>query len=173
MTDPGIAPDIAELISTWSEVPAFVRNERLDVLLANPLATALSESFRPGVNLARFAFFDPTPRSTAVDWTEMAGQVVAVLRASTVEHRDDAGLRRLVGELASKDRAFADTWSADRRDPTQSAALVFDHPVAGRMHVWYQQLPLTGDGRSVLVVWHAADEATQEALVGLAATVGG
>jgi hypothetical protein len=103
----------------------------------------------------------------------MAGQVVAVLRASANEHRDDAGLRRLVGELASKDRVFADTWSADRRDPLQSAALVFDHDIVGRMHLWYQQLPLTADGRLVLVVWHAADESTQEALVRLAATVDG
>jgi hypothetical protein len=173
MTEPGMTPDIGELIGSWSGIAAFVRNERLDVIAANPLAAAISESFCPGVNLARFAFFDPAPRSTAVDWTEMAGQVVAVLRASASDYGDDGGLRRLVGELASKDRAFAETWSNDRRDAPQSAALSFDHDVVGRMHLWYQQLPLTGDGRTVLVVWHPADEATKEALVRLAAGVGG
>lgn len=168
MAQPGIVPEVGELIRSWTGVPAFIRDERLEVVAANPLAAMLSESFTPGVNLARFAFLDPAPRSGAVDWTEMAGQVVAALRASADAHREDAALRRLVGELASKDRAFADAWSADRRAFAPSAALEFHHDLVGPMHLWYQQLPLTSDGRSVLVVWHAADEATGAALVRLA-----
>ena len=116
MTELGILPDIRRLMASWTGVPAFVRNERLDVVASNPLAAALSESFAPGVNLARFAFLDPSPRSSADDWSEMAAQVVAVLRASANEHRGDADLRRLVGELASKDSGFADTWALDHRD---------------------------------------------------------
>ena len=171
MTDLGILPDIRRLMSSWIGVPAFVRDERLEVIASNPLAAALSESFAPGVNLARFAFLDPGPKGSADDWSEMAGQVVAVLRASAIEHRGDAELRRLVGELASKDRGFADTWARDRRDAPQSAVLAFDHEICGRMRLWYQQLPLTGDGRLVLVVWHPADEATREALADLEAMV--
>ncbi|HEY8318849.1 MAG TPA: hypothetical protein VIG76_08460 [Amnibacterium sp.] len=173
MIEPGILPDIRRLMASWVGVPAFIRDERLDVVAANPLATALSESFTPGVNLARFAFLDPGPRSSAEDWSDMAGQVVAVLRASATEHRGDADLRRLVGELASKDRGFADTWALDRRDAPKSAALAFDHDTCGTLQLWYQQLPLTGDGRLVLVVWHPADEATREALADLEAMVDG
>ena len=106
MTELGILPDILRLMSSWSGVPAFVRNERLDVVAANPLATALSASFAPGVNLARFAFLDLAPRTSAENWSEMAGQVVAVLRASANEHRNDADLRRLVGELGVEGQPF-------------------------------------------------------------------
>ena len=173
MTELGILPDIRRLMASWTGVPAFVRNERLDVVASNPLAAALSESFAPGVNLARFAFLDPSPKSSADDWSEMAAQVVAVLRASANEHRGDADLRRLVGELASKDSGFADTWALDHRDAPQSAALAFEHDTCGRIRLWYQQLPLTGDGPLVLVVWHPADEPTREALARLETLLAG
>jgi len=40
-----VPPSIQQLIAGWHDMPAFVQGRRLDVLAANPLATALSPQF--------------------------------------------------------------------------------------------------------------------------------
>ena len=163
-----IPTTIIDLIETWTNVPAFVRDEHLTVVAANPLARALSESFMPGINLAKFAFTDPTPEATAVDWTEMSGQVIAALRDEAQRHSEDGETRRIIGELASKNSHFADVWAADRRAIPQSAALDFEHPRVGLLRMWYQYLSISENSRLVLVIWHPANASSAEALARLA-----
>ena len=50
-------------------VPAFVEGRYLDVLVANPLATALSPRLRAGGNRLRDVFLDPDP-DPAVSFAE-------------------------------------------------------------------------------------------------------
>jgi hypothetical protein len=68
-----VPPSIQQLIGGWHGTPAFVQGRRLDVLAANPLATALSPLFAPGVNLLRATFLDPAVRTLYGDqWESLA-----------------------------------------------------------------------------------------------------
>lgn len=172
MIEPELPSAVAELMDLWVSVPAFVRDTRLTVVAANSLARALSESFRPGVNLARFAFIDDEADGITADRDEASGQVISVLRDEAQRHRDDPDVRRLVGELASKNSYFADVWAADQRASQGSARLELQHAVVGRLSLWYQQLPVTPDGL-VLVVWHAADESSRQGITRLVEVAAG
>jgi transcriptional regulator with XRE-family HTH domain len=71
-------PSIRQLIAGWHATPAYVQGRRLDVLAANPLATALSPLFTPGVNLLRAAFLDPAVRTLFGDhWESLAHSTIA------------------------------------------------------------------------------------------------
>lgn len=53
---------LLELVGGWPRNPAHLQNRYYDCLAANALATALSPSFRAGVNLLRAVFLDPAER---------------------------------------------------------------------------------------------------------------
>nr|WP_275413653.1 hypothetical protein [Streptomyces rubrogriseus] len=60
--------------------PAYVRNNRMDILAANPLARALHcELFETGaepVNTCRFVFLDPRTTRLYPDWERVAREGV-------------------------------------------------------------------------------------------------
>ena len=85
-----VPPSIQQLIAGWHATPAYVQGRRLDVLAANPLASALSPMFTPGVNLLRAAFLDPSVRTLFGDqWESLAHNTIAGLRALIGPEVDD------------------------------------------------------------------------------------
>jgi hypothetical protein len=52
---------VAQLIDELP-VPAFVQGRWMDVLIANPIAQALSPHYRKGANVLRAVFLDPDDR---------------------------------------------------------------------------------------------------------------
>ena len=157
-----VDPLVVELLDAWPTIPAFVRSETLDVLASNALAQAISPSFAIGVNLARFAFFDPivqdgTPRSI-----EVSGQVVSFLRALARREPDDEDIRALVGELAAQSDLFSLTWANDQRPADYLTPAVIQNPRVGELEVVFQQLLLPGDTGQVLVIGQVAPGSTSE-----------
>ena len=58
---------------SWPTTPAYIFGRYLDVLAANPLASALAPWFTPGENLVRGAFLDPRRRELRPDWERSLG----------------------------------------------------------------------------------------------------
>lgn len=56
-----VPPGVAQLIDELP-VPAFVQGRWMDVLIANPIAQALSPHYRKGANVLRAVFLDPDDR---------------------------------------------------------------------------------------------------------------
>ena len=57
----GVAPaGVRELVVSLGCLPAVVTDRHLTVVTSNPLAQALTGAFRPGVNIARYAFLGPS-----------------------------------------------------------------------------------------------------------------
>ncbi|WP_345033231.1 helix-turn-helix domain-containing protein [Kutzneria kofuensis] len=54
---------IRQLVMSWTDTPAYVQSRLHDVLVANPMATALCPSYREGVNMLREAFLNPAVRA--------------------------------------------------------------------------------------------------------------
>ena len=95
-------------------MPALVHNGRLDIVYANPLATALYlDHFRDPVaatNTARFLFLDPRARTFYVDW-ETSPRRVAVLRGEAGRNPYDRALTDLVGVLSTRSDEFRIRWA--------------------------------------------------------------
>jgi transcriptional regulator with XRE-family HTH domain len=109
---PTLRPVIQQILDAMDDLPAFVRNGRLDVLGANALGRALYAPLydSPGrspnqpVNTARFQFLDPN--AAHAFWGDkaarMAHDAVAILRAEAGRNPYDKALTALVGELSTR-----------------------------------------------------------------------
>jgi transcriptional regulator with XRE-family HTH domain len=96
--------------------PAYVRNNRLDLLGVNRLGRALlsdlytRDAGRP--NLARYLFLDPRSQDFYVDWASVARDVVSALRIEAGRNPYDRGLSDLVGELSTRSDEFRTWWAS-------------------------------------------------------------
>jgi transcriptional regulator with XRE-family HTH domain len=138
---------VQRILDGMTMVPAYVRNGRLDVLGANHLGRAvfapLFAAERP--NMARFIFLDPAAQDFYVDWAEMAGNTVALLRSEAGLDPYDPNLSDLIGELSTRSEIFRVRWAAHdvRRHRTGTKRL--HHPVVGELLLAYESMELTAD----------------------------
>ncbi|MGW3889780.1 MmyB family transcriptional regulator [Micromonospora chokoriensis] len=146
---------VRQLVGSWTETPAFVHGRHLDVLFANPLATALAPIFSAGVNLLRAVFLDPSVPALYPALTAVAANAVAGLRGQVGTETDDPRLTELVDELTAGSERFRRLWA--RHDVTARAGgglRVFQHPRVGELELRYEKFTISGTTQS-LVVYHA------------------
>jgi transcriptional regulator with XRE-family HTH domain len=166
---PRIRPGVQLMLEAMAAVPAFVRNERLDILAANALGRALySQHFdspHGPPNSARFAFLDPRATAFYVDWERVATDVVAVLRAEAGRDPCDRDLSDLVGELSTRSEAFRTMWAAHDVRRHTTGVKRFHHPVVGELTVTYEAMQLVADpGLTLFVYTPEPGSKSQEAL---------
>ena len=146
---------IRQLVGSWTATPAFVHGHHLDVLFANPGATALAPIFTAGVNLLRAVFLDPSVPALYPALDAVATNAVAGLRAQVGVEVDDPRLTDLVEELSAGSERFRRLWA--RHDVSVRAGgglRVFRHPRVGELELRYEKLTISGTSLS-LVVYHA------------------
>jgi transcriptional regulator with XRE-family HTH domain len=146
---------ILRLISTWTETPAYVYGRYMDVLAANPLATAVAPYHAVGVNLVRAAFLDPRVRDMYGDWDYVTESTVAGLRAHVGPDVDDPRLNELVGELSVRSERFRQLWARHDARPKRSGTSLLDHPQVGPLELSYEKLPIPDTNGLTLVIHHA------------------
>jgi transcriptional regulator with XRE-family HTH domain len=110
-----VRPVVQRLLDSFVGVPAFVTNERLDVIAANRLGEAFyaplfDDPVRP-VNSARFVFLNPRAKDFFDDWQKIADDTVAVLRAQAGRDPYDKRLSDLIGELSTRSDDFRVRWA--------------------------------------------------------------
>jgi len=145
---------IVELLASLHETPAYVYGRYMDVLAANPLATALLPYYRVGVNLVRASFLDPQIDETH-DRDRATEAAVASLRALTGPEVDDPRLEELVGELSVRSERFRRLWARHDVKPKRSGRSRIDHPSVGTLDLGYEKLPIADADRLTLVLYHA------------------
>jgi transcriptional regulator with XRE-family HTH domain len=146
-------------------VPAFAHDRVLEVIAANPMAQALSPSFRPGVNLVSEAFLDPDLRRLYRNWDDMTARLVSYLRAQAAVPPYDPRLPTLVEGLAERSSRFTELWSRHDAGAGSSGVNQLDHPIAGAIELNFERLTLAGTDHPVVVVYHAeAGSASERAL---------
>ncbi|OZE96760.1 transcriptional regulator [Rhodococcus sp. 15-1154-1] len=138
---------------------AFVRNQRQDLLATNNLGKAF---YAPIIgdggrvpNLARFQFLDPVSREFYPDWDAFAQMCVSIMRAEAGRDPHDKGLQDLVGELSTRDETFRTLWGAHNVRSHGAGKKRFNHPVVGEVHLAYEELVITADPGSILMVYTA------------------
>jgi transcriptional regulator with XRE-family HTH domain len=164
-----VRPGILRLLDAITTAPAWVRNDRLDVLAANPLGYALySELFTDPVrpaNNARFTFLNPRAREFYDNWNGIANDVVAVLRSEAGRNPYDRNLTDLIGELSTRSEEFRLRWAAHDVRFHRTGTKTLHHPIVGRLDLTYEALEFPGDpGLTLLAYTAEPDSTTQDAL---------
>ncbi|OZF07818.1 transcriptional regulator [Rhodococcus sp. 15-1154-1] len=138
---------------------AFVRNQRQDLLATNELGKAF---YAPIIgdggrtpNLARFQFLDPLSREFYPDWDTFAEMCVSIMRSEAGRDPHDKGLQDLVGELSTRDETFRKLWGAHNVRTHGAGKKRFNHPVVGEVHLAYEELVVTADPGSILMIYTA------------------
>jgi transcriptional regulator with XRE-family HTH domain len=158
-TRPGLRPSLSWAVHSITDGIAFVRNTRQDLLATNELGRAfysplIGESGRTP-NLARFQFLDPAAREFYPDWDLFAEMCVAIMRAEAGRDPHDRGLQDLVGELSMQSDVFRRIWAAHDVRTHGSGTKRFHHPVVGELTLAYEELAITADPGSVLMIYTA------------------
>jgi transcriptional regulator with XRE-family HTH domain len=170
-TKPERVPEMIEqLIMSWTTTPAYVFGRYLDVLAANPLATAIAPWFMAGENLVKGAFLDPRRRELRPNWERTLASTVAALRVNVGQEVDDPRLTELVGELSLRSEAFRRLWARHDVRPKGTGTSTIDHPQVGRLELTYTKLPIPDTDRQTLSIYHAAPGSPSARALALLAT---
>jgi transcriptional regulator with XRE-family HTH domain len=150
-----VPASLLQLIDGWPRNPAYVQNRYYDCQAANALATALNPNFRPGVNLLRAVFLDPTERDMRRDWEGLTSEAVAALRSEAGANVDDPRLRDLVGELSLRSERFRALWARHEVRPRRGRVSHLTHPQVGELDLRSTKLSVDGTDGLNMVVFHA------------------
>jgi hypothetical protein len=141
-----IRPSLQRFMDAITGAPTWVRNERMDLITANPLGRALfsplfADPVRP-VNNARFVFLNPESRNFYIDWEQGANDIVATLRSYAGRQPHNKGLSDLVGELATRSEEFRTRWAAHNVRFHRTGIKRMHHPVVGDLELSYEAMEL-------------------------------
>ncbi|MEV2193477.1 helix-turn-helix transcriptional regulator [Streptomyces phaeochromogenes] len=156
-----VPPSTAHFLSLLP-VPAFVEGRYLDVLAANPLATALSPRLVTGGNRLRDVFLDPGEQSLFSDWRGAAAALLAGFREAVGTDTDDPRCIELVGELSLVSPLFQDLWARHDVRRRGGATVCFRHPQIGDITLSREKLHITGTDGMMLVAFHPAPGTSDE-----------
>ncbi|SBN61549.1 Helix-turn-helix domain-containing protein [Curtobacterium sp. 9128] len=169
-----IRPGVQRLLDAITGAPAWVRNERGDVLAANELGRALYAPMFAGpgrpVNSARFTFLDPAARMFFMDWARTARDSVAILRAAAVANPCEPGLVTLVGELSTRSEEFRTWWAEHDVRMHRTGKKRIDHPVVGALELDYEALELVADPGLTMFTYSAEPGSPSERSLALLGT---
>ena len=163
-----VRPSVQRILDAMTGAPALVHNGWFDTLACNQLGRALfahssAPSRRPTQpaqptrlgNSARFLFLDPRARDFYVEWSRIADEIVASLRAEAGRNPCGKGLTDLVGELSTRSDEFRVRWAAHDVHLHRSGVKKFHHPVVGALTLTYEAMALAADPGLMLVAYSA------------------
>lgn len=161
-----ISPSLQRVLDSMAGAAAFVRNGRLDIVAANPLARALyapvlDEPEHRG-NIARFDFLDPRATDYYPNYDGALSVAVALLRTEAGRAPHDRDLTELIGELATRSEAFRTRWGAHDVRTHRGGVKQFNHPVVGHLELAYDSMELVAAPGLVLTAY-TAEPATASA----------
>ncbi len=111
---PAVSPSLTYLLSHMPLVPAYISDEKLNVLAWNPLASAVFGSFesadRRERNMLWRLFMMPSSRSLFAEWDLVAGSLLGHFRAMYTMHIEDVCYRSFIDELKEGSPEFAVWW---------------------------------------------------------------
>lgn len=171
----GPRPSLQRVLDAIVSAPAWIVNERSDVLAVNTLGRALLaplfEDPTSGNNLARFAFLSPAARSFFPDWERGADGTVAALRVAAGRNPHDKELTSLIGELVTRSDAFRTRWSAHNVCAHHTGTKRIHHPEVGDLEFVYEGMELPTNPGWVLFVYTTKPGSASEERIRLLGSV--
>lgn len=171
-----VRPAIQQVLDAMADAPAWVRNARHDIIVANPMGRALyapvfDDPHRP-VNTTRFTYLNPAAREFWRDYDRIANDGAAMLRLEAGRNPHDPDLIRLVGELSTQSELFRERWASRDVLYHRSGLKRLHHPIVGDLDLNYESMELPSEPGLVMNVYTApAGSPTADALRVLASWV--
>jgi transcriptional regulator with XRE-family HTH domain len=181
-TSARVPASLQRVLDSMTTTPAYVRDTRLDIVAANPLARVLhapvyefARSTATAPNTARFAFLDPGGRAFYPDWEQVTRDCVATLHAAAGRNPYDKPLVDLVGELSTRSEVFRSLWATHDVRLHRTGVKRLRHPEVGVLTLDYDVMELLQEPGMVFIAYSAApgtaDADGLALLASLAATV--
>ncbi len=169
-----VRPMVQRIIDALRDVPAYVRNGRLDILAANTLGRALysplyDDPARP-VNVARFIFLNPKAADFYLDWNGIANDAVAILRTKAAQDPYDRRLTDLIGELSTRSEDFRARWATHNVKLACTYVKTMHHPIVGDLTLAWESMHLPKDPDQRILVYAAEPASPSEAALNLLAS---
>ncbi|QBR74235.1 helix-turn-helix transcriptional regulator [Microbacterium sediminis] len=167
--DTPVRPQLHYFLDALTTAPAFVQNNRMDLVAANTLGYAMYSPMFTGArrpaNFSRHIFLDPGSRDFYPDWDRAAWTNVTILRREVGRNPHDKRLQALIGELSAHSVEFREYWAAHDVRRHYAGQKTFRHPVVGDLELHYQTLELDGDPGLAMTVYLATPGSpTEESL---------
>ncbi|MCD9879539.1 helix-turn-helix transcriptional regulator [Streptomyces guryensis] len=166
-----VPPSVHRVLDSVTDVPAFVRNGRLDFLAGNRLGYALyaplfAGGHQPPVNMARFKFLDPRGREFfGLHWEESMQNTVALLRTEAGRNPHDKPLTDLIGELVTRSEDFRTAWAKHNVRLHYTGRKHLHHPVVGDLTLAFDAMQLPAQpGLSLTVMTAEPGSPNEDAL---------
>lgn len=163
-----VRSQLAALMRSLTDQPAFVLGRGAEILAANPLFEALTTRFSKRApddrNLLRWMVLDEGARTLYVDWAQTTSEVAGVLRGELAHHPRDPHLNALATELAHASEDFRRWWAGHDVVERTWGGKRFNHPVVGRLDITYEALTPPGDPDQQLFIYSPVTDADREAL---------
>jgi transcriptional regulator with XRE-family HTH domain len=159
---------LTSLVDALSPLPAMVIDHRFDIVAWNGemawLMLGFPEFPQDQRNALYLCVLHPAFAEFYRDRERIIREGIADLRAAWAAHPDDTALADLVQRLRSQSEEFTRLW--ERRDVMVNGhgtkALL--HPEAGPLTIEYDVLTPLGDAGRRLILYRAADAASQQVL---------
>lgn len=153
-----VRPNVEQMLAAIT-APAYVRNDRMDLLAANTLGRALYapifDTPRRPPNSARFCFLDPRASEFFRDWEKVADDAVAVLHAEAGRDPYDRDLTELIGELSTQSEGFRVRWARHDVRYHDTGRKRLHHPVVGDLELGCEVMKLAADEELTMFVYTA------------------
>lgn len=163
------AESLERLVRDLSPLPAMLLDHRFDILAWNrEMAALMTLDFHELPDRQRNSFWlcmlHPALRDFYRDRERVIRESIADLRAAWAAHPDDTALADLVNELTSGSEEFARLWALRDVRVNGRGQKPLLHPEAGPLTVEFEVLAPLQDQDQRLIVYRAADAASQAAL---------
>ncbi|MEU5879151.1 helix-turn-helix transcriptional regulator [Spirillospora sp. NPDC047279] len=153
---------LRHMLDAISDAPAWIRNDRHDVLATNRLAAALyapvlaqqADPRRPA-NTARFIYLDPAAKEFFTDWDKAADDIAAMLRAEAGRNPYDKNLTDLIGELSTRSEVFRQRWADHNVRHHRAGVKKLHHPAVGDLELNFEAMTLASDPGLTLLIYTA------------------
>ncbi|WP_069173551.1 helix-turn-helix transcriptional regulator [Streptomyces griseus] len=168
-----VPEEARQLLGRLDGIPAYIVNDRQDIVAWNAAAAALITDFSRLTpderNVTRMSTRFRATLCTGAPGSEsdFSRQAAAQLRAAGVRHPTDNVLAELVNEFAAHDPEFASHWRNHTVHPMPSVRKILRHPVLGELEIDRHTLGLPGSGFSLVMYTAEAGSPSAAALKSL------
>lgn len=163
-----ISPTLKKIIDMQGENPAYVMNERWDVLVWNAASELLFGAFgrdRFGEsNALRYMFLDPLAKASIVDWERHARRMTAQFRLTGDHLATNPGFAELISHLRTGSSEFERFWTSHDILPRTAGRKEFRHLTLGELAFDHAAFQVNED-RSLKMVIYVTSDPTSKAKV--------
>ncbi|MFH8444624.1 helix-turn-helix transcriptional regulator [Streptomyces sp. NPDC018026] len=165
-----VPEDARQLLGRLDGIPAYIVNDRQDIVAWNAAAAALITDFSRLTpderNLTRIStrFRDTLCTGAPGAESDFSRQMAAQLRAASVLYPTDNVLAELINEFATHDPDFASSWRKHSVHPILSVRKSLHHPTLGELEIDRHTLSLPGSGFSLVMYTAEAGSPSAAAL---------